>query len=103
MPSKAIQDYTAEGKRQVLIEYILIKDLTDSLEAADEVATYLQGLPVRVNLIPYNPQQPTHLERSASAVISAFKKRLQSYGLPTLLRTTKGDQLMAACGQLATP
>lgn len=97
---QSLKEYTADSNREVLIEYILIKGLTDSFEAADELALYLRELPVKVNLIPYNPQQPTQLQCSEMETIEAFKKRLQAHGLRVLLRTTKGSNLMAACGQL---
>jgi 23S rRNA (adenine2503-C2)-methyltransferase len=100
MLKKTMQDYSSNPFREILVEYILIKGVTDTIEAADELADYLKELPVKVNLIPYNPQKPTQFERSDMEKIESFKKRLQYHGLLTLLRTTKGSDLMAACGQL---
>lgn len=92
--------YCQDPRRTLLAEYVLLKGITDSLEAADELADYLDGLPARVNLIPYNPQATDRYERPDEMTLKAFKSRLQSHGLHVLLRLTKGDDIMAACGQL---
>lgn len=92
--------FCQNGTRTVLAEYVLLKDINDSLSHADELAAYLQGIPVTVNLIPYNPQNPDRYERPSQDTIEQFKSRLKSHGLTTLLRTTKGSDIMAACGQL---
>ena len=70
------------------------------MECADLLANYLQGLKVKVNLIPYNPQSKDRFAPPQEEVIRAFKKRMQDHGYLTLLRQTKGQQIMAACGQL---
>lgn len=92
--------YCQDPRRTLLAEYVLLRGITDSLEAADELAAYLKGLPARVNLIPYNPQSSDPYERPSEETLIAFKQRLQSHGLHVLLRLTKGKDIMAACGQL---
>lgn len=92
--------YCQDPRRTLLAEYVLLRGITDSLEAADELAAYLKGLPARVNLIPYNPQASDPYERPDEETLVAFKQRLQSHGLHVLLRLTKGKDIMAACGQL---
>jgi 23S rRNA (adenine2503-C2)-methyltransferase len=70
------------------------------LEAADQLAEYLRGLKVKVNLIPYNPQTRDRFSPPEEAQRQAFLKRMRGHGYQTLLRGTKGQQIMAACGQL---
>jgi 23S rRNA (adenine2503-C2)-methyltransferase len=96
----AMQEYCVHPRREILIEYVLLKGINDSLEAADLLAEYLRGIRAKVNLIPYNPQirdrfAPPEIERR-----EAFLKRMREHGYQTLLRGTKGQQIMAACGQL---
>lgn len=97
---EALLDYCSHPRRSVLIGYILIKGVNDTLELADELADYVRGLKAKVNLIPYNPQDSEPYETSEPEIIDAFAGRLRSLGVSTLLRQTKGDKMMAACGQL---
>jgi 23S rRNA (adenine2503-C2)-methyltransferase len=97
---EAMRDYCSHPKRQILIEYVLIEGINDSLEAAKEVADYLEGLPVKVNLIPYNSQRKGKWSSPSEEVVLQFKQKLQERGYHTLVRKTKGSQIMAACGQL---
>lgn len=92
--------YCQDPHRSLLAEYVLLKGITDSLEAADELALYLKDLPVRINLIPYNPQASDPYERPEEETLQAFKRRLQEHGFHVLLRLTKGTDIRAACGQL---
>ncbi|MBD5781332.1 23S rRNA (adenine(2503)-C(2))-methyltransferase RlmN [Pelagicoccus sp. NFK12] len=86
-----------------MIEYIMFKDLNDSLEAADEVAAFLQGLDAHVNLIPYNPDYSLNKSYlpSDTGTIEAFKSRLQAAGYKVTRRFSLGQDIAAACGQLA--
>lgn len=99
---KALEEYCLHPRRAVFIEYVLLKGITDHLEAADQLAEYLRGLRVKVNLIPYNPQNPDRYEAPETATLEAFAERMRGHGYHTLLRITKGRQIMAACGQLGT-
>ncbi|MDQ8186592.1 23S rRNA (adenine(2503)-C(2))-methyltransferase RlmN [Pelagicoccus sp. SDUM812002] len=86
-----------------MIEYIMFKDLNDSLEAADEVAAFLKGLDTHINLIPYNPDyslDKSYLP-SDTPTIEAFKERLQDAGYTVTRRFSLGQDIAAACGQLA--
>lgn len=100
MLKEALQRYSADPRRTLLAEYVMLKGITDSLESADLLAEYLKDLPARVNLIPYNPQASDPYERPSEETISAFKARLQTHGLHVLVRITKGVDIRAACGQL---
>ncbi|MBC2604952.1 23S rRNA (adenine(2503)-C(2))-methyltransferase RlmN [Pelagicoccus albus] len=93
---------TIRGK-EVMIEYIMFKDLNDSLESAEEVAAFLKGLQVHVNLIPYNPDYSLNksFQASSTEVIDDFKKSLQEAGYKVTRRFSLGQDIAAACGQLA--
>jgi len=97
---EALVDYCSHPRRSVLIGYVLIKGVNDTLELADELAEYVDGLKAKVNLIPYNPQESDPYATPEPVQIDAFADRLRERGVHTLLRQTKGDQMMAACGQL---
>lgn len=97
-----IRGYDFSGQRRVSFEYIVFDKLNDSLEHADELARILRGIPCRVNLIPFHqipdvPLRPTTRER-----MEAFKQRLESKGYTTTIRTSRGEDISAACGMLST-
>lgn len=96
----AMERFCSHPRRQILIEYVLLEGVNDSLEHADLLAEYLRGLRVKVNLIPYNPQSKDRFAPPSDEVREAFLERVRSHGYVTLLRKTKGDKIMAACGQL---
>lgn len=96
----AMERYCTSTKRQILAAYVLIKGQNDSLEHADQLADYLQGLDVKVNLIPYNAQSRDRFQSPEPEDLEAFTARVRSRGFHTLLRLTKGAKIMAACGQL---
>jgi 23S rRNA (adenine2503-C2)-methyltransferase len=97
---EAMQRYCDKTGREILIAYVLLRDVNDSLEYANELAKYVEGLKVKINLIPYNPQSRDRFQPPEKEVIEQFAKRLREHGLYTLLRVTKGKDIMAACGQL---
>ncbi len=97
---EALLLYCSHPRRQIFAEYVMIKGINDSLEAADQLTTYLEGLRARVNLIPYNPQSRGVFMPSDEETIRAFAKRVRERGFQTLLRLAKGQKIMAACGQL---
>jgi 23S rRNA (adenine2503-C2)-methyltransferase len=85
----------------VMIEYLMLAGLNDSLAAADELIAWLDGLRVHVNLIPYNPiDDAPHLTGSDRDTREAFGRRLKSAGLKTTIRYSLGADITAACGQL---
>lgn len=96
----AMQRYCEQTGRQILIAYVLLKGQNDAEQHAEQLADYLQGLDVKVNLIPYNPQSRDRFQASDSETIDRFALRLRNRGYYTLIRQTKGQPIMAACGQL---
>lgn len=97
---EAMKKYNLATKRDILIAYVLIKNQNDSLAHADQLAAYLLGLNVKINLIPYNPQNKDRFSPSEEETINAFAQQLRQHHYQTLIRKTKGQQIMAACGQL---
>jgi 23S rRNA (adenine2503-C2)-methyltransferase len=87
----------------VMIEYIMFKDQNDSLEAAAEVAEFLKGLNVHINLIPYNPDYSLNKSFQSSPVetVEAFQAYLKAQGYTVTRRFSLGQDIAAACGQLA--
>ncbi|MCB1135078.1 MAG: 23S rRNA (adenine(2503)-C(2))-methyltransferase RlmN, partial [Chlamydiia bacterium] len=97
---KAIEDYCAATQRQVLLAYVLMRDFNDGLEHAEQLAEWVQGLDVKINLIPYNPQSRDRFAAPTEEGLDAFAAYLRSRHLRTLVRHNKGRDIMAACGQL---
>ena len=91
----------ARSNRFITFEYVMLKDVNDSLSHADELAALLEGRPAKVNLIPFNPFGGTRYRRSSAETIRRFQDRLRGRGLVVTTRRTRGDDIDAACGQLA--
>ena len=87
-------------KRVRTIEYILIEDINDSLELADELCELLTQIDCKINLIPFNPFSESKYKRPSGNRVKRFQKHLQDNGYVTPIRSTRGDDIMAACGQL---
>lgn len=87
-------------KRFVTFEYLLIKDFNDSEDEAKELGSFLQGSKALINLIPFNPIPGSHYERPQLKTVEKFKAILDTFSIPTMIRGTKGHEILAACGQL---
>lgn len=90
-----------DARRRVTIEYVMLDGVNDSLQHARELVQCLKGLKAKVNLIPFNPFPGVLYERSPMTVINAFRDVLMEAGIITVTRKTRGDDIDAACGQLA--
>lgn len=90
-----------EPKRKVTFEYVMLKGVNDQPEHAIELIKLLRDVPAKVNLIPFNPFPLTEYQRSSQGVIDAFRDKLIAKGINTITRKTRGDDIDAACGQLA--
>lgn len=91
-----------QRKQYIIYEYLLIKDFNDGIEDAKATGEMLKGQQAIINLIPFNPFPGSEYERPETDVVERFQKILESYKLPALIRGTKGDDILAACGQLNT-
>lgn len=87
-------------KRKVTIEYTVIAGVNDHLEHAHELTRLLKGLPCKINLIPFNPFPESDFKRPKSMATRRFQGILNEAGYVTTVRTTRGDDIDAACGQL---
>ena len=87
-------------KRVTTIEYILIEDVNDSLELAEELCELLRQLPCKINLIPFNSFSESEYKTPSGNRVRRFQTYLQDNGYVTTIRSTRGDDIMAACGQL---
>lgn len=97
---QAMQAYNTKRGKSILVAYVLLNGQNDTLEHANQLADYLRGLNVKINLIPYNPQSHDRYQTPNQSVLEAFTAHLRKKGYHTLLRQTKGSKIMAACGQL---
>jgi 23S rRNA (adenine2503-C2)-methyltransferase len=87
--------------RHIYVEYVMLDGVNDKDEHARQLAKLLNGLPCKVNLIPFNPFPGTPYRRSPEDRINAFRDILIRKGLVTVTRRTRGEDIDAACGQLA--
>lgn len=98
---QALEGYPLPPRRRITIEYTLMDGINDSLEQADELARLLRPLRVKVNLIPMNDISDSELHAPRGARVMAFRERLAGHGYSCFVRTRRGDDVSAACGQLA--
>jgi len=94
-------DAVSQRKKHVLFEYVMLSGVNDQAEQAHELAELLRGFPAKVNLIPFNPFSQSGYQRSSRNAVERFARILNDAGVLTLKRTTRGDDIDAACGQLA--
>lgn len=98
----ACRHYVAgDRRRAVTFEYVMLAGINDSLQHARTLLRLLRGLPAKVNLIPFNPFPGTFYRCSDIETINRFREELLCGGITTVTRKTRGDDIAAACGQLA--
>ena len=97
---KAIRDYLQVTSRRVTIEYVMLNNVNDSIECAEELADLFQGMNIYVNLIPYNETNHLEFERSSKTRINAFYDTLKRLRINVTVRREFGSDVDAACGQL---
>lgn len=90
-----------DSREKVTFEYVLLAGVNDSKEHARELAALLADVPAKVNLIPFNPFPLCGYQRSSKPVIDEFRDILMAKKIMTITRKTRGDDIDAACGQLA--
>ena len=86
---------------KVTIEYVLLDHVNDGTEHAHQLAEVLKNTPCKINLIPWNPFPEAPYGKSSNSRVDRFQKTLMEYGFTVIVRKTRGDDIDAACGQLA--
>lgn len=97
----ALRRYPLSKRQRITIEYTLIEGVNDSARDAREMVALLEGIPVKVNLIPMNPISASELRAPDTAHVVRFQEELTRRGFSVFIRKTRGDDVAAACGQLA--
>jgi 23S rRNA (adenine2503-C2)-methyltransferase len=90
-----------QNGRSITFEYVMLDGVNDKPEHARQLARLMQGHPAKLNLIPFNVFPGTHYRRSPTATILKFRDILNDHGVIATTRRTRGDDIEAACGQLA--
>ncbi len=101
---RSVNDYLKVSNAnhgKVTIEYVMLDHVNDGVEHAHELAKVLKNTPCKINLIPWNPFPNAPYAKSSNSRIDRFQKTLMEYGLTVIIRRTRGDDIDAACGQLA--
>lgn len=97
---EACRSFPLPQRKLITFEYILLRGINDDVEDAGRLAKLLRGIPAKVNLIPYNPTPLTDYRRPSDGAVRAYQQALLDRGIQTSVRTTRGDDVSAACGQL---
>lgn len=92
----------ASNARRITFEYVMLRDVNDSEAEARELVRLISGLPAKVNLIPFNPWPGSKYEPSSNAAVERFAKIVNDAGFSAPIRTPRGRDILAACGQLRT-
>jgi 23S rRNA (adenine2503-C2)-methyltransferase len=90
-----------DTRRRITVEYTLMDGVNDSVELARELGDLLRDTPCKINLIPFNPFPGTRYRRVTPAAVARFQEILAAQGYTVTVRATRGDDIAAACGQLA--
>lgn len=88
------------SRKRITFEYILIKNTNDSLKDAEKLATLLRGMRCKINLIPFNEHEGVDFKRPDDKTVERFRQFLVSRNFTVMVRESKGDDILAACGQL---
>jgi 23S rRNA (adenine2503-C2)-methyltransferase len=97
---EACRNFPLPRTKRITFEYVMFEGFNDTLEDADRLVGLLQGIPSKVNLIPYNENPSRDLRRPVRDVVWQFKKYLMARGVNCSIRVTRGIDISAACGQL---
>ena len=95
-----LRDYPLPHRKRITFEYILIDGVNDALRDAEKLVDLLRPLRCKINLIPFNEHPGVAFKRPAQEKIAAFRDFLVSHGYTTIVRESRGNDILAACGQL---
>ncbi len=97
----AVKAYPLERRKRVMFEYVLLDGINDSHDDASRLTRLLENMPCKLNIIPWNPHPQGPYRRPSAERIASFQAEVKRLGLPAYLRMPRGDDIDAACGQLA--
>ena len=97
----ACRKFPMPKRKRIMFEYILIKDVNDSVDDARRLADRLKGIPCKINLLPYNENEHVAFKKPSDEQIELFQNILWDAGYTVLVRLSRGADISAACGQLA--
>lgn len=92
--------FEKDSRRSITMEYVMLANVNDSPQYAKQLIRLVNGIRVKINLIPFNPFPHTNYQRSDDHTIKVFQDLLLKAGLNTTIRRTRGEDIDAACGQL---
>jgi 23S rRNA (adenine2503-C2)-methyltransferase len=92
----------ASNARRITFEYVMLKGVNDSEADARELVRLIHGIPAKVNLIPFNPWPGSRFETSPASAIRRFAEIVMAAGYASPIRSPRGRDILAACGQLRT-
>jgi 23S rRNA (adenine2503-C2)-methyltransferase len=98
---KALLEYPVQTRHGITLEYVMIKDKNDSLRHAKALVKFAHGLKVKVNLIPLNPHPGSPMEPALAENLASFQAYLEERSISAPVRYSRGQDVSAACGQLA--
>jgi len=98
---QACRDYPLAKRKRIMFEYILLKGINDSDEDAHKLGVLLRDIPCKINLLPYNESPGLPFKSPSRNRVYAFQKLVRDAGYSVFIRTSRGDDISAACGQLA--
>ena len=98
---EAVRKMPLDRRRRVTFEYVLLAGVNDAPEDSGRLERLVRGIPCKVNLIPWNPHPLSAYRRPSDASVKAFQESLRERGLAVYVRRSRGDDIDAACGQLA--
>ncbi len=99
---EACREHANTTKDLVTFEYVLLKDVTDHIDHAEQVSQLIRNIPCKVNLIPFNEHPDSGYQRPSRNKVFQFQKRLVDKGFHVTIRRTMGRDIFAACGQLTS-
>ncbi|MSP62884.1 MAG: 23S rRNA (adenine(2503)-C(2))-methyltransferase RlmN [Myxococcales bacterium] len=97
----AVRAFPLQKRQRVTFEYVLLDGVNDSLDDAKRLPDLLRGIPAKVNVIPWNPHPLAPYGRPSARAVETFQNELKARGLAVYVRRPRGDDIDAACGQLA--
>lgn len=96
-----LRRFPLERRQRITVEYVLLRGVNDSLDDARRLPELLQGIPCKLNIIPWNPHPHSPYARPEQSRVHAFQQEAMRLGFTVFIRKTRGDDIDAACGQLA--